>query len=626
MIPDTAASLLVILSAASIAFMVWCLFPKKVMLLIHKLYFALCASFVWWSIVLLFMKFSDPENDTLMYVLDALTQPSAAFAPIFMLMIAMTFVSGVEKMPRKWLLLFIIPVITNIVVWTNPLHHLHYRVFSVFREELVFGPYIYVNGAYNYICTIVALFITLRFAIKSKSRVYLMQGLLFTIGDVGPLIVSILATTGIVKMNIASTPLSFILILIFHYIAIYRLHMLDIKPIATQHVLDCISDCYMVLAENGLVLSSNMPFREIFGRLYGIYENRYLSDCVKAEDIAGKTAIYNLLTNVESCRNSRSTISYEQAVNLKTDSGEYQKLYYIAEITPLIIRDKLNGFVVIFKDITQVKRSMQQLQDSQRHMMENERLAFLGQMVGGLAHNLKTPIMSISGCMFAEESLINEALESLGDPEVTEDDYREIFAEMQDWVQKARESCAYMSDIITAIKGQAANASTSAEDVFTLDELIKRSTLLMRHELMINGCHLVPEYDPNTEIVLNGDINNLIQVLNNLISNAIYAEKLTNGDKIYIGIEQDDTHLSLYVRDTGPGVEPRVKQRLFKEMVTSKGSAGTGLGLYISNAVVRGKFGGYMWVRDVPSGGAIFGFAIPLDRISISRNEKVAEK
>jgi len=61
-----------------------------------------------------------------------------------------------------------------------------------------------------------------------------------------------------------------------------------------------------------------------------------------------------------------------------------------------------------------------------------------------------------------------------------------------------------------------------------------------------------------------------------------------------------------------PGISPSLRHKLFKEMTTSKGAQGTGLGLYISNAVVHGKFNGNMWCEDNPGGGAIFGMTIPL--------------
>ena len=380
---------------------------------------------------------------------------------------------------------------------------------------------------------------------------------------------------------------------------------------ATQHVLDWISDCYLILSPSGLIISYNKPFAAVFASRYGIMENRYLKDCVKEEDISKKTAIYNIMTAVDACREAQTTISYEQSVVLNHD-GAVQKSYYVTDVSQLIINDKPAGFVVIFKDITQLKKSMQQLQDSQSRMMEQERFAFLGQMIGGLAHNLKTPIMGISGCISAADTLIDECLDSLDDPNVNQDDYREIYGEMRDWFQKIMESTAYMSDIITAIKGQATTVSASNTSLFTVDELIKRTTLLMRHELLSSGCTLTTEYKNPANVTLHGDINNLVQVLGNLVTNAIYAQKQVGGGCITIGVEQEDGSIKIYVRDTGPGIPPSVRHRLFREMATSKGAQGTGLGLYISNAVVHGKFNGTMWCEDNPGGGAIFGMTIPL--------------
>jgi signal transduction histidine kinase len=629
MVSDTAAIIFVVLIIAAVAFMVWSLKTERQMQLIHKLYFAGWALVALWALAMLGIKYTDSENAVMLYVWDSLSYPGVAFIAPVMFMSALAMYTGAEKMPRAWLLLLIIPLLTNIMVWTNPLHHLHYQVFSVLRSEVVFGPNIYISGVYTYMCMIAGIYTMVLFAVRNNSRLYFLQSLMYCVGLAVPLLVSIIATTGAMELPITATPISFIVPLITHYLAIYKLHILDIRPIATQHVLDWMTDGYLVLSDSGIVLSYNQPFKETIGKLYGISENKFLKDCAAEKDIYGATALYNLMNSVESCRESQSKISYEQAISMPIADNEFSKYYYITDITPLIINKNLSGFIIIFKDITQVKKSMQQLQDSQSRMMEQERLAFLGQMMGGLAHNLKKPIMSISGCVSAVESLITESEDSLDDSEVTKDDYIEIYAEMNDWLKKVRESCSYMSDIITAVKGQATNASVSYEAVFTMDELIKRTVLLMRHELQSGGCQLIIEDGVDKNITFSGDINGLIQVFNNLITNAIYSMRKTGGTKIYLGSKKDDTHLSIYVKDTGAGIEPRVRERLFKEMITSKGTKGTGLGLYISNAVVRGKFGGFMWAEDNPEGGAIFGVSIPLESVNISDNpfqEEIADE
>ena len=599
-------------------FSIWSIRTRRKRYLLNKLYLGLGLAVASWVVPLICMRFADPENSSLMFFLDCLMQPGGALCAPFYLCIAITFVEGYERM-QKWMkTLFIFPVISILVDWTNPLHHLQYVEFSVVRSEIVFGPYVYISGVGNYIFLISAVVFMFRFAIKSKTLLYWKQCMLFAISGLCPLAVSAFATFSGREVPITATPMSFLVTLILNGIAIYQLHMLDITPIATQHILDGISDGYLILSDKGLVLKYNKRFAALFADEYGIVENRNLRDCVKKEDIAKKTAVYNMLTAIESSRQDGTLISYEQATMVNIN-GKTKKNYFVVDVSPLQVNGQISGFAVLFKDITQLRESMQRLQDSQERMMEQERLAFLGQMIGGLAHNLKTPIMSISGCMVAAEALVDECEESLSDEQVTEEDYREIYNEIRDWFQKVKDSTAYMSDIITAIKGQAANISTDEACTFTIEEMLKRSTLLMRHELLNSGCQLKIDCNPGEEISLQGDINNLIQVIDNLLSNAIYAQKQVGGGEIEIQIDHDSENLNIMVKDRGTGISEKVRGKLFKTMVTSKGTMGTGLGLYISNAVIRGKFRGTMWVKDREGGGSIFGISIPLELVHIRR-------
>ena len=619
MVSDFSAAIFLAALIAIILFFIWS-FKVKRLQLIHKFYLMLAGSYGLCVIALLGMKLTSRDNTLALMFWDACTNTMGAVMPVFCLCIALIFVKGWQQMPKKTIWLFVIPVITILVVWTNPLHHLHYRVFSTIKSEIVFGPYIVIAGIYSWLCQLVSLILMINFALHNKSRLYMLQCLMFSLGCLSPLTVSVLATVTN-SFPITATPLSFMVPIILNGIAIYQLHILDIRPIAMQRVLDWISDCYLVLSDKGVVISYNKPFEKILASGYGIVKSRYLSDSVKKEDVYKKTAIYNLLTAVTSSREACSTISYEQAVTIDTGEGT-RKNYYVVDVTLLYIKEILSGFVVIFKDVTQLKLSMQQLQDSQARMMEQERLASLGQMIGGLAHNLKTPIMSISGCISAVENLVEECRDSLEDPDVTADDYREIFKEMEQWFEKVRESSSYMSDIITAIKGQAANVNTNVDAMFTTEELIKRSMLLMRHELMSSGSRVITETEENCTYTIRGDVNNLVQVLNNLLSNAIYSQKQVGGGDIVIGVKKDEDNLKIYVKDTGTGISAGVKERLFRAMVTNKGAHGTGLGLYISDAVVKGKFGGNMWVEDNPEGGAIVGVSIPLSEVQEEKTGK----
>ncbi len=593
--------------------------------LLHKLYFAISGLTVLWlaALMCLFflgdspaeaMTYDAAHGTSYCYIVDSVTN-LANYMPVMMLLIALTFINGWEDLPKWTGLLFIIPTISYILVWTNPLHHLFYVNFSLVRSEVVPAPYFYVNGVYAYLASFVAVVATIRSALRNRTGLYVRQALLYAFGTLIPVLFSVLATFGNLGMEIYHTPLSYVLgVSVLHGLAIFRFHLLDIKPMAMQTVLNRISDGYLVLSEKCVVVSCNSAFTASFGQAYGIS----LSDTLSADSTArmrDDVGFHTLLNAIETCRGSRDSISYEQSLADNTDSG--MKRYYIVEASALTERETVLGFVVIFKDITKLRDSMQKLQNSQTRLMEQERLAFLGQMLGGISHNLKTPIMSISGSAASVGVLIDEANTSVGDPEVTGEDYREIYGEMRQWITRIQEACTYMSDIITAVKGQATNLNASQNIDFTIDDVVKRTRLLLRHELIGNNCTLTVDNRIGAEVCIHGDINSLVQVVNNLVGNAIDAMKAGGGGPITIELDRDEKTFRILVRDRGPGISPDVKDHLFRQMVTSKGTAGSGLGIFMSNSFIKAKFDGSMWFDDNPGGGAVFGISIPLESVSI---------
>ena len=622
MVSESSVIIFIVALIILIAFFIWSKFTRQKRQLLNKLYLMLAVAYASWIIPLIIMHFVPMDNQQLLYILDCAMQPGGALCAPLYLSIAMTFVSGHEKLARWMKMAFFFPAATIFVAWTNPIHHLYYQTFSVVKSEIVFGPYIIVSGLCNYIFLVVAIVYMIRFAVMNKSNLYWKQCALFICSGLCPLVVNMYATFSGQDVPITATPLSFMVTLVLNGIAVTQLHMLDITPIATQHILNAISDSYIVLSEAGLVLKYNHNFEELFAEEYGIVENQLLTDCLKNDEKTPMAPIYSMIAAVNSSREDNSRISYEQAVMQKQEDGKSVKKYFVVDVAPLDVNGRVSGFVVLFKDITSLRESMQRLQESQERMMEQERFAFLGQMIGGLAHNLKTPIMSIAGSIAAAEALVDECVTSLPDDDVTDEDYMEIYGEIREWFTRVKESAFYMSDIITAIKDQARQIGTDEEVSFTISEVLRRCDLLMRHELMNSGCTLINVYDESEEISLRGDVNNLVQVIGNLLSNAIYAQNQVAPGKIELEIDHDDKQLYIKVKDRGPGISEKVESQLFKNMITTKGNMGSGLGLFISNTVIRGKFKGSMWGGNREGGGSVFGIAIPLEIVEIRKISK----
>ena len=619
MVSDSIVTIMIIAIAAMLSFMIRGI-KKGNLKLIHRLYFGVTGVVAIWMLSVVVADIAAPTDIDVLWICDCFAYIGGAFAPVFSLLIALTFTKNLDKFPRKYIWFFVIPLITNIVAWTNPLHHLLYENFSVYSRDIVFGPYIYISGAYSYMCTVTSIIMMIIYAARSRKKLIAQQAMLFCAGSFIPGIVNLVGTLKLADLSMAATPLGFIATVVLHGYAIYHFHMLDIKPIAMQKVLDWISDCYLVTDEHALILDYNKAFQTMFSQ-FGMIRGKKLSECAINGDGESHNAVYNLISAVNGCGESGSTVSFEQPVFL----GK-QKFYYMVEIAPLVVEESPEGYVAIFKDVTKLREGMQRLQDSQSRLMEQERLASLGQMVGGLAHNLKTPIMSISGSSAAIENLIDECVLSLGDPEVTSEDYSEIYFEMREWLSKMRDACAYMSDIITAVKGQAANISENDVGDFTVDEMMKRVGLLLRHELQRTCSTLEVVNETGGVARIHGDINSLVQVVNNLVSNAAFAQQPNGGGEIITRFCLSEGGLRCTVEDRGTGISPDVKDRLFRQMITNKGTLGTGLGVYISNTVIKAKFGGRMWADDNPGGGAVFGFEIPYEYVTLmDKHEQEAD-
>ena len=280
---------------------------------------------------------------------------------------------------------------------------------------------------------------------------------------------------------------------------------------------------------------------------------------------------------------------------------------------PITSNDEIGDLTASFNEIQKLTKTyVDQLHNNQETLMESERLASLGQLIGGIAHNLKTPIMSISGALEGLKNLIKEYEDSIDDPEVNSQDHHDIANDMSEWISKIKDYTEYMSDIITAVKGQAVTLSETDSVHFTLDELVKRVNILMRHELKNALIYLNISMKTDEHTNINGDINSLVQVINNMISNAIQAYNGEANKNIELILETKNNNVYISVKDYASGMPKSVQEKLFKEMITTKGKNGTGLGLYMSYSTIKAHFNGDITFESELGKGTTFTIILPL--------------
>lgn len=258
------------------------------------------------------------------------------------------------------------------------------------------------------------------------------------------------------------------------------------------------------------------------------------------------------------------------------------------------------------KENTFIRHTMK----DEKKLIEQDRLVALGKLVGGISHNLKTPIMSLAGGLEALLDLSNEYKKSIGNKSVTQKDHCEIAEEMISWIERLKPYCSYMSELITTVKAQAVSMNSNPVRNFTIEGLLKKIEILMKYELRQNNCTLNVDSTVDERTKINGDINNLIQVINNLISNSIQAYEGKSG-KIDLVVHSQENSIEFILKDYAKGMTEEVKSKLFKEMITTKGEKGTGLGLYVSYALIKNTFNGEMWIKSEKGSGTEFYINIP---------------
>jgi two-component system NtrC family sensor kinase len=272
-------------------------------------------------------------------------------------------------------------------------------------------------------------------------------------------------------------------------------------------------------------------------------------------------------------------------VRVRNKQGEWRRLR--CHFSPLFTETgKIEGVVISGRDVTELKRLEEQL-------IQAEKLAAMGQMLAGVAHELNNPLTAILG-----------VTELLRDGEGVQENTKR---QLELTHRQARRAARIVQNLLEFSRPAA--PQKKALDVNTL---IERTLQLQDHSLRRNNVHV--DFQPQSDLpAVIGDANQLIQVFLNLISNAEHAiREVRETGRIQIRIGRIGGHISVTVQDDGVGVAQEALPKLFDPFYTTKRpGGGTGLGLSICMSIVR-EHGGSIDVETLPAGGSAFTVYLPV--------------
>ncbi|MFL5520165.1 MAG: PAS domain S-box protein [Gemmatimonadales bacterium] len=348
------------------------------------------------------------------------------------------------------------------------------------------------------------------------------------------------------------------------------------------------SDAIFTVDQDGRFTAVNHSLERATGVERSALIGAPLARVVDARDVAVAEQLLRQTFDGERCKGS---------VRYRAADGSVRQG---AVITAPVFEDGvISGALGIMRDVTEDQRLAEQL-------LQQEKLAAVGQLVSGVAHELNNPL---AGVMAFSELLLTSGA-------VHEPDARHALETIH---HEAMRAAKIVSHLLTFARQRSAER-TDAD----LNAIVTDTLALRRYALRAAQVELDVMLDPALPRTW-ADPFQLQQVVLNLVCNAEHALADWHGTRrITVWTRHEGERLVIGVADTGPGVPPEQRDRIFNPFYTTKPvGQGTGLGLSISDGIVR-EHGGQVRVESQPGEGATFFVELPL-LSAAPRNRSVAE-
>jgi len=385
-------------------------------------------------------------------------------------------------------------------------------------------------------------------------------------------------------------------------------------------VLSAMSDVLLVCDAHGCIEETNAALCELVGR----------SD----DDLRG-TSFYDLLADATSVERARAVLSRSkparsgEAIELNLTGPQRQGVPVDANCTPRVgTNGRRVGTVFVGRPTAEIKRAYHELRAAheslklaQQQLLHSEKMASLGRLVAGVAHELNNPISFVLGNVHAlarySERLRQylaaihagqgaEALNALR----TTLRIEHVLGDLPSLIEGTLEGAQRTADIVGGLKRFSA-MDPEARSPVDLNEIIERAIHWVRKGTRAD---FEMHWRSGSPCVVNGSAGQLQQVLMNLLQNGIDAASSLQAQQpqLWLTVERDETQVRVRVRDNGPGILPEHMLHLFDPFFTTKPvGKGTGLGLSISYGIVE-QHGGRLTANNPVQGGAEFLLELPL--------------
>jgi PAS domain S-box-containing protein len=307
------------------------------------------------------------------------------------------------------------------------------------------------------------------------------------------------------------------------------------------------------------------------------------------------TAFYDIEVARENMRKMRSD-DYgprgklnPMSMTITSKTGEEIPVTLSASL--IMIEGEEVGSVGVFTDMREILQMRKDLEEAHLQLVESEKIASIGRMAAGVAHEINNPLSGI--LLYAE--LVKEALE--GNPDGLND--------LQEIVNQTLRCKKIVAELLEFSRQSIGKLSS-----FNLEELIDKTLHLLVNQAAFQDIHVTRSIKSDMPQMI-GDMGQIQQVITNLVINAADAMKGKGDLGVEAFYDRGKRRFIINIRDSGPGIPPEHRDRIFDIFFTTKPvGKGTGLGLSISRNIAKAH-GGTLSCDCPPEGGTVFTFELP---------------
>jgi len=272
----------------------------------------------------------------------------------------------------------------------------------------------------------------------------------------------------------------------------------------------------------------------------------------------------------------------------------------------------------------ELKKSLEQLQTAQNHLIESEKLAALGGLVAGVAHEVNTPL----GISVTASSIIHEATHELSDAfhaqTLTTEQFKEQIDKLTSGSQLLEQNLNRAAKLIKDFKQTAVDQVSESRDKFNVHQVL--SSLITSLHPATRKVPVEPILDGDKSIIMNSLPGILTQIISNLVVNSVHHgfENNHSSPSIFISFKEKNNTIIFDYTDNGIGIPVSLHKKIFEPFFTTKrGSGGSGLGLNLVYNLINQKLKGNLIFDSEEGKGVHYIITLPktLENQIITKND-----